>query len=238
MSANRIKLVLICLALILSCMFAFHSLKHLIASALIIKPQLDIEATKVELEKSTETEISTIIRRLNTSFKLGKKRSEIYFFLAQAYDLLDQKKQSIANDSSHLVIIQNYHKAILVQPSWELPWIYLAKYHFRRNETKDAIVYLQHALSIGRYENQVQKLSLPLVFEYWSHLDFESKDHAKNMLIHIFKFKRNQNFAFNLLKNYNDPTLLDFIEPLLTRKKHLIQFKKHKQAVLPPSLSE
>jgi hypothetical protein len=195
-----------------------------------------------------------LIPRLEQSLAINPLRAESYLTLARLYEQLaynselynhnntgnadttnkangptpnQQQNRSQGTNQKYLNLAElNYKKAIQQQPTWHYPWARLAAlYSQNHRQKKLTLQVLRQAMLLGPYENETQKILIPLIFEHWTLLNemFANIDQMNKILRHALKFNISAHVVLHAAKQFNK---LDELAPLLSKKWHKNWVKK------------
>jgi hypothetical protein len=244
---NKISLLplfvgLICIVLVIGSTLYFWS------ALITIRPLKIVTAWEQNGSAFEQTLAIQLIPRLEQSIAVNPLRAESYLTLARLYDQLahndglvdkdigdktDRTNISTQNQQlkqSYLNLAEvNYKNAIQQQPTWDYAWARLAAFYSHNNKQQKLTLHvLNQAMLLGPYENETQKLIIPLIFEHGA-LVVEiaaNREQAEKIVRHALKFNTHDRLVLSVAKQFNK---LDELAPLLSKQGHKNHLQKYQQ---------
>ena len=214
--SKKIGLIILTLLFIL---LATWSLIWSWAEVITVRAEKTINKWEQQKAPFNNDQAQLFEKRLLNASVLQPNKGQTHLMLARLYTLyLTNCYSSECIDYSSLAE-ERYNLAVMNSPTWEYAWARIANfYYITLNSNKHSLVIrkkqliraLTNALRLGTYEDETQKLILPLLFEYWDEINQNSnKAYLNNMMIHIFKFNKNSTITLNLANNFGLLSLIN-----------------------------
>lgn len=223
---KSIKPALIVVAIIFTLLSIWVCILAL-SEILTVRPQ----KTLIQLNKGNNVEQELTIKmidRLKFSISLNSHSANSHLLLAQFYNHLYQLKTENSEINYSELAEQEFKEATYLQPTWELAWANLTQFYYQNNDITKMLAALENSLSLGPFEDETQKIIIPIIFTHWDLINNSNTNKIKIMKVlkHIFRFKKNQYLTFKLALESKNIQIIKIVESLIPNNKYKEQLQQ------------